>query len=240
MATIAQESKPVRKTPPQDKPYFTLEEFYAIAEKLPDRRVELFNGRLAADSHFTLAEFNTIAELLPYRRLELIKGEVKVFPPPDKEHQYLVSRFVMLCAPHVTVIAALGCLIAGSNNYFDVPESFLDEEGAGPSAINPDATICYRDYWNINRRPPALLVVEVLSFSNREVADNDLVTKLAIYAALEIPAYWIIDRRDQSVWVYTQPRTGQYTSQQQLKGDELLAAPSLEVLQITPAQIFAD
>lgn len=239
MATIAQESNPVRKTPTQYKPYFTLEEFYVIAEGLPDRRVELLKGRLAADSHFTLAEFNTIAELLPYRRLELIKGEIKVFPPPDKEHQYLVSSFLMLCAPHAAEIKALGCLIAGSNYYFDVPESFLNEEGAGPSAINPDATICYQDYWRTNRQPPALLVVEVLSFSNREVADNDLVTKLAIYAALEIPGYWIIDRRDQSVWVYTQPLDGQYTSHQQLKGDELLPAPGLDFLLITPTQIFA-
>jgi Uma2 family endonuclease len=79
----------------------------------------------------------------------------------------------------------------------------------------------------------------VLSFSNREVADNDLVTKLAIYAALEIPAYWIIDRRDQSVWVYTQPRGGQYTLQQQLKDNEPLPAPGLEFLRLTPAQIVA-
>lgn len=239
MVTIATESKPTRKTSTQDKPYFSLEEFYAIAEELPDRRVELLNGKLAADSHFTLAEFNTIAELLPYRRLELIKGEIKVFPPPDKEHQYLASHFVMLCAQHSTEIEALGCFLAGSTNYFEVPESFLNEEGAGPSNINPDATICYRDYWYTNRRPPALLMVEVLSFSNREVADNDLVTKLAIYAALGIPAYWIIDRRDQSVWAHTQLRDGEYKSHQQLKADEVLFAPGLEFLQITPAQIFA-
>ncbi len=239
MVTTATASKPVRKTSTQAKPYFTLEEFYAIAEELPERRVELLNGKLAADSHFTLAEFNTVAELLPYRRLELIKGEIKVFPPPDKEHQYLASRFNMLCAPHVAEIEALDCFLAGSTNYFEVPESFLNEEGAGPSAINPDATVCYRDYWYTDRRPPALLVVEVLSFSNREVADNDLVTKLEIYAALEIPAYWIIDRRDQSVWVHTQLRDGEYTLHQQLKAAEVLPAPGLEFLQITPAQIFA-
>ncbi len=209
MATTATESKPVRKTPTQCLPYFTL------------------------------AEFKAIAELLAYRRLELIKGEIKVFPPPDKEHQYLASHFIMLCAPHVAEIEALDCLIAGSTNFFEVPESFLNEEGAGPSAINPDATICYQDYWYTDRRPPALLVVEVLSFSNREVADNDLVTKLAIYAALEIPTYWIIDRRDQSVWVHTQLHDGEYTSHQQMKGAEVLAAPGLEFLQITPTQIFA-
>jgi hypothetical protein len=116
MVTTAQESKPVRKISTQNLPYFTLPEFEAIAE------------------------------LLPYRRLELIKGAIKVFPPPDKEHQYVASRFNMLCAPHAAEVEALGCFIAGSTNYFEVPESFLNEESAGPSNINPDATICYQDY----------------------------------------------------------------------------------------------
>jgi Uma2 family endonuclease len=74
--------------------------------------------------YFTLAEVAKVAELLPDRRLELIKGEIKVFPPPEPEHQYLVNRFLMLSATHVQQIATLGCLIGGSNTYFEVPESF--------------------------------------------------------------------------------------------------------------------
>ncbi|MGH9755792.1 MAG: Uma2 family endonuclease, partial [Blastocatellia bacterium] len=111
---------------------------------------------------------------------------------------------------------------------------------AGPSDICPDVVIYYRGYHRANRRPPALLAVEVLSFSNRQNIERDLLLKRKIYAPLEVPAYWIIDRRDQSVMAYTTPNRGEYMMCEQFKGDQVLPAPGLEFLQITPAQIFAE
>jgi Uma2 family endonuclease len=83
------------------------------------------------------------------------------------------------------------------------------------------------------------LVVEVISVSSRSEIDCDLISKPDIYAALEIPTYWVIDRRDQIVWVHTAPEDGQYTRRAQYKGRKKLPAPGLDFLAITPAQVFS-
>jgi hypothetical protein len=67
-----------------------------------------------------------------------------------------------------------------------------------------------------------------------------IISKPEIYATLEIPAYWVIDRRDQCVWAHTAPENGQYASRIQYKGRQRLPAPGMEFLNITPAQIFGD
>jgi Uma2 family endonuclease len=65
-----------------------------------------------------------------------------------------------------------------------------------------------------------------------------LIRKPDIYATLEIPTYWVVDRRDKSVWVHTQPRDGQYAKREHCKGRRKLPAPGLEFLHLTPARIF--
>jgi len=45
---------------------------------------------------------------------------------------------------------------------------------------------------------------------------------------------------DKSVLAHTKPRDGGYGVCEQFKGDQVLPAPGLEFLQITPAQIFAE
>lgn len=65
-----------------------------------------------------------------------------------------------------------------------------------------------------------------------------MVSKPDIYATLEIPAYWVIDRRDRSVWAHTGPKDGKYTLRAQYKGRKKLPAPGLDFLAITHAQIF--
>jgi Uma2 family endonuclease len=191
---------------------------------------------------FSREEFAAVADALPDDRLELMNGEIIMVPPPDKTHMKHTARLIELFAPHYQEIAALGCQIIGSSGYYAVPkelrQQWVTEGTEGPDEVCPDASICYRDYLDTDRRPPALLVVEVLSLSKREQIDRDLVAKAEIYAALEIPAYWVVDRRDGSVWVHTKPGEGKYRLREQCKSDRALAAPGLEFLAITAAQIF--
>jgi Uma2 family endonuclease len=231
--------------PPTRRDYFTIPEFWKIRSLLPDYELELIDGEITVNKRsplqfISIADFERVAEEFPDHRIELIDGEIMMMPPPDEEHQDLTSRVIELWAPHVQEINSIGCHIGGTNRFFEVPDEFRDEEGAGPSDICPDVVIYYRSYHRTNRRPPALLAVEVLSFSNRRNIERDLLLKRRIYAALEVPAYWIIDRRDQSVMVYTTPSGVEYMVCEQFKGDQVLPAPGLEFLQITPAQIFAD
>lgn len=245
MATSLEEIKKRQgDLPPTRREYFSIADFKTIMAVLPNHCLELLKGELVINKrsplqYFSIEDFKAVAEALPEHRLELIKGEIVMMPPPDEEHQYLTSSVIELWAAHVQAITALGCRIGGTNCFFEVPEQFRDETGAGPSDVCPDAVIYYRGFHRTNRRPPALLAVEVLSYSNRRNLERDTVTKPEIYAALEIPAYWIVDRRDQSVWVYTEPRADGYQTVAQFTGEQLLPAPGLEFLQLTPAQLFA-
>jgi len=231
--------------PPARRGYFTIPEFRKVRALLPDYELELIDGEITVNKRsplqfISIADFERVAEEFPDHRIELIDGEIMMMPPPDEEHQDLTSRVIELWAPHIKEINSIGCHIGGSNRFFEVPDEFRDEGDAGPSDICPAAVIYYRGYHRTNRRPPALLAVEVLSFSNRQNIERDLLLKRRIYAALEFPAYWIIDRRDQSVMAYTEPSGGEYMVNEPFKGDQVLPAPGLDFLRITPAQIFAE
>jgi Uma2 family endonuclease len=192
---------------------------------------------------FTLEEFEEMVNLFPDDQLELINGEIIMSPPPDGVHIEQTINVEYLLAKQLSQIEKLGCRVVGSNAWYAVPRElkrvWVEAGGEGPDHVCPDASVCYRDYVKTGRRPPALLVVEVLSVSSRSAIDRDLINKPDIYASLEIPAYWVVDRRDKSVWAHTAPSEGKYTRRAQYKGRRKLPAPGLEFLAITPAQVFS-
>lgn len=191
---------------------------------------------------FTLKEFEEMVHLFPDDRLELINGEIVMAPPPSFEHMEESMSIEMLLQLHLSDILKLDCRVIGTSAWYAVPvelkESWVQENIKGPDHVCPDASVCYADYLRTERRPPALLIVEIISTSSRREIDRDLISKPDIYASLEIPTYWVIDRRDESVWVHTVPEDGKYTKRVQYKGRRKLPAPGLEFLTITPAQIF--
>ena len=163
-------------------------------------------------------------------------------PQPDKRHQNHAGQLTTLFGLYTPQIINLGCRIGGATFYFEVPDRAREKLVASglesPSDVCPDISICYRDYHDKDLLPPALLVVEVFSDSRREYVYRDMTTKPEIYAALEIPTYWIVDRRDNSVWVHTQPSEGKYVLRRQFKDASILPAEGLEFLQISTVQIF--
>lgn len=189
----------------------------------------------------SLEEFADIAAALPDEKLELINGAVEMTPPPDHFHIEKSNLLLEIFAAHLVEIASLRCQLSQSS-WFAVPielhELWAREGVRGPSNVCPDVCIIYRDYLQTHRRPPALLVVEVISVSSQREINRDLISKPDIYATMEIPTYWVIDRRDKSVWVHTQPHDGKYTKREQCKGRRKLPAPGLEFLHITPTKIF--
>lgn len=250
MATAVEEiKKSQRSAEDRERDYFTREEFGLVRESLPDLKLELIRGEIVVKpeqgrDYFTIPEFEIVADLFPDHRLELINGEIVMSPPPDKRHQKHAGRLITLFGLHAAQIIELGCQIGGANYFFAVPEEIGEKLAAAglesPTDVCPDASICFADYLDTDRIPPAQLVVEVLSDSRRGHVFRDMTTKPEIYAALEIPAYWIVDRRDNSVWVHTEHSGSQYVLRQQFKGEAVLPAPGLEFLQITPAQIFKE
>ncbi|MEP7341079.1 MAG: Uma2 family endonuclease [Acidobacteriota bacterium] len=250
MATAVEEIKKLqRSAEDRERDYFTIDEFMLVRENLPDLKLELIRGELVVKpeqgrDYFTIPEFEIVADLFPDHRLELINGEIVMSPPPDRRHQQHAGQLLDLFSEYHKRIKAAGCGIGGANYFYEVPDEVAERlvaAGLGnPSDVCPDASISFKKYHHTGRIPPALLVVEVLSDSRRGHVFRDMTTKPEIYAALEIPTYWIVDRRDQSVLVHTQPSGSAYALRQQFKGDAILPAPGLDFLQITPAQIFED
>lgn len=193
---------------------------------------------------FTLEEFARVVDALPDDRLELIKGEIVMSPPPDDPHIKQNIGIEKLLSRHWEAIEKLGCSSVGPSVWYAVPgdlnQKWVDEGAKGPDHVCPDASVVFDDYLDTDRRPPALLVIEIVSVSSKSAIERDLVSKPEIYATLEIPIYWVIDRRDKCVWVHTAPENGQYISRIQHKGQQILPAPGMDFLNITPAQIFGD
>ena len=192
----------------------------------------------------TLEEFQKVAESLPDDRMELINGEIFMSPPPNFSHIEESMSIEYLLQLHIAEIYKLGCRVLGTSAWYAVPtelkEGWVEKEIKGPDHVCPDASVCFADSLRSDRRPPALLMVEIISTSSKREIDRDLISKPDIYASLEVPTYWVIDRRDKSVWVHTAPKDGKYTKRIQYQGRKKLPAPGLDFLTITPAQIFAN
>ena len=250
MATAVKEIiAPSRSVEDRERDYFTREEFRLVKDALPDLKLELIFGQLVVKpeqgrDYFTIPEFELVADLLPDHRLELINGEIVMSPQPDRRHQKHTGRLITLLGFWAAQIVELGCQIGGANYFFEVPEETSERLAAlgleSPTDVCPDVSVSFTDYLDTDRIPPALLVIEVLSDSSQKHVFREMTTKPEIYAALKIPAYWVVDRRTNTVLVHTQAGKSGYVLRQQFSGDEILTAPGLEFLQITPAQIFKD
>jgi Uma2 family endonuclease len=107
----------------------------------------------------------------------------------------------------------------------------------------PDVTVMPLAQWEelehreavINlHEPPPLLVVEVVSESTKDV---DYRAKLAEYAVLDIPEYWIVDPLQNQVMLAAL-ESGLYNSTV-FQGDEVIQSPLFANLTLTAAQILA-
>jgi Uma2 family endonuclease len=123
----------------------------------------------------------------PDQRVELLNGMVVPMTPQGFPHASVIARLnrilVRLCGDDATVAPQL-------------PLAASDD-----SEPEPDLYVFARDQ-GIDRHPErALLVIEVAATSQRK----DRLVKGAIYAAANVPEYWLIDVMRQVIEVYREP-----------------------------------
>lgn len=153
----------------------------------------------------TTAEYEEMvsAGIFEGRRLELLDGQlVDQVSPQDELHVLIIRRLMALFAPRMDVLRVQFPLAVG--------EGWVPEPDLALEAVAHGSTI---------RPTTAALVVEV-SLSSRQ---RDLY-KADVYAAADIPRYWLVDVDRGCVLEHTDPTPGGYGLVRRLEGGDVLDA----------------
>lgn len=130
---------------------------------------------------------------------EFIDGIVYMPPRVRPEHQFDLNLLLFLIQ-HYHALRPVGCIVTGPlalrlrDDCYLEPDLFLV-----PAAVRPQL----REEGFA--RPPVLLVVEVLSPSNR---DHDLETKARLYREARVEEIWFVDRPNRLVIVERRENDG--------------------------------
>ncbi|MDH6140747.1 MULTISPECIES: Uma2 family endonuclease [Kitasatospora] len=166
----------------------------------------------------TFARLREIADQLPQLpgigAIEIADGQIVMMMSPVNRHELAVFRIArqlntQLPDTHPEYIAHAGA---------DLEDSGLGRLRRPDLMVLPEAVL-ERD---VPAVPPAeaLLVVEIVSKSNPE---NDYENKVRDYAAMGIPHYLLIDPRDGTGIVHSQPK---YASREKFTfGDQITVGP---------------
>jgi Uma2 family endonuclease len=145
-----------------------------------------------ADLHYTTERYLALVEqgiLGPDDRVELLEGVIVAMSPQNPRHAAATRRLDAALRDAVgerAVVSVQLPLVTGS---FSIPE--------------PDVAVLPGQQSDYDRVHPsrALLVVEVADTSLMQ----DRLTKAAIYAAANVPEYWLVNLRDNCVEVFRRP-----------------------------------
>lgn len=139
-------------------------------------------------------------------RYELIEGDIYVMPPEGSEHAVsktaVVDVFYERSSPQW-------------HRRIESPLRLGQSEPIPDLAIVPGARGDYTDA----HPQTALLVVEVADSS----LEHNRTTKLALYAAHNIPEYWIVNLPERVLEVYRDPQGGVYRSRRLYTPEETVS-----------------
>lgn len=175
---------------------------------------------------FTVAEYYKMAEvgiLEPDDRVELIHGEILKMSPIKSFHSSIVDAL-----NEILVLLLHGKAIVKSQNPLHI-DNYSEPE--------PDLTIAHFYTHKYRHQHPRPEDVHFLI----EVADStlqkDRKIKLPLYAEAGIAEVWIVNLKNHTVEVYTNPIAGSYQELNTLKSGDVLRFVSLG-LELEVGQIF--
>lgn len=133
---------------------------------------------------------------------ELIDGVLYVTPSPTRLHQLVSLRLVRLFDQRF--------LRSGGGSLFFAPLDFRMGEN---TVVQPDLAVVLDDRAHILYEEPTTgspsIIVEILSPSTSR---KDLQIKRDLYAARDVPEYWIVDPTARTVTIHSNPEHGRYRS----------------------------
>lgn len=176
---------------------------------------EAFPERWTVDEYMGLVERGVLG---PDDRVELLEGVIVAMPPQNPRHSSGCSR----------AYEALRTTVGGRAFIRSQLSLVLGER----SVPEPDLAVVPGKLQDYDKAHPttALLVIEVADSSLLQ----DRLTKAAIYAAAEIPEYWIVNLVDDRVEIYRSPEPSKrhYRSQAMAGRGE-----SIEIVSLPGARV---
>ncbi|NEA67114.1 Uma2 family endonuclease [Streptomyces sp. SID12488] len=186
------------------RPQMSREDFEELAGKAPANvQLELVDGRLyVKGDQIEVKDFEELARRAPEGvKLELIDGKLEVKPLPDQRHgavvMWLIRLFVRL-RPELALYPEQGLKIG----------TYRKGHANADAALAPlDHFIAQDGEWADSEG--VLMVVEVTSH-DRDTDRRDRIDKVRGYAEAGIPVYLLIDRDNDTLVVYSEPKNGTY------------------------------
>ena len=182
----------------------------------------------ATRRRFTRKEYYRMAEagiLGERERIELIRGEIVEMSPIGSRHSAFVdnlARLLIRRLPDNAIVRVQG------------PVALADDTEPQPDfTVLRRRTVPYKDReaW----AEDALLVIEVAETS----LAYDRSTKRRLYAAAQIPEYWVVDCAAETVEVHCGPGPEGYRDVRLVTGQATLSPQAFPDVALSIAEIFA-
>ncbi|WP_254401155.1 Uma2 family endonuclease [Streptomyces sp. AC555_RSS877] len=188
-----------------DRPQMDVEDFDELVRRAPREirnRLEFLGGRLCIrHGPLDVDEFEELAAVAPETvRLEYIKGKVEVKAVPDGNHRSIFMWLLRQCMQHRPDLDL-------------VPESGVKAEAYRKGRARTDGTLVPVDHFRGDGEwsdpDGSLMAVEITS-RDRDTNQRDRIDKPLGYAEADIPVYLLIDRDNNTVTVFSEPKDGRY------------------------------
>lgn len=185
-----------------DRPVMPVEDFEELASVAPAHvRLEYVGGRVRTKDPLSVEDFEELERRAPETvRLEYINGKLEVKAMPDGNHREIFVWLQEQCILHSSDLRVYG-------------ESGVKTEAYRKGRARTDGAVARKGHFKGHGEWSAsngiLMAVEITSH-DRDTNQRDRIDKPVGYAAVDIPVYLLIDRDNDTVVVYSEPRDNRY------------------------------
>lgn len=182
-------------------------------------------------ARFSVAQFDAMIDAGVFsaetdRQIQLLNGEIVIMTPPNPLHDDVVG---LLSA------WAFGELHKSREN-FEIRVQLSMDLSNQNSVVLPDLMfVAPRSY--STHRPTAVDTRLLIEVSDTTLV-YDLGDKMRMYAAENVPEYWVIDIPHRSLIVHQDPNSGRYRSVQTFGEHEPVNSKSLADVSLSASRLF--
>lgn len=183
----------------------------------------LSDWNLVPVHRFSRQDYERMAEAGVFEdsvRVELLDGKVVEMTPQGIEHGSAIRRLTSMLVVAYADSAEVGVQLPFAASDFSMPEPDL--------CVTPGRV--GKAY-----AARALLVVEVAASSLR----HDRIVKATVYAAAQVPEYWLVDVKSECIEVFTEPMGDHYGACRVVRPGDRLPLPTLPGRDVDVADVFA-